>query len=81
VIVTNQVYLEFLSGDDFRKGVKKDTYFVGGDLMKYWCKCIIELKVENGRKRKAILLKHRSLPYKEMDFDIREKGIFKRGWI
>ena len=48
--------------------------------MKYWSKCIIELKLEN-RKRKAILLKHRSLPVKELNFEIREKGIFRRGWL
>ncbi len=81
VIITNQVYSEFLSDEDFRKGVKKDVHFVGGDLMKYWSKCIIELKVENNRKRKAVLLKHRSMPVKEMDFEIKDKGIFKRGWI
>ena len=80
VIITNQVYSDFLSEDEIRKGVKKEVNIVGGDLLKYWSKCIIELKIEN-KKRKAILLKHRSLPRKELDFEIREKGIFKRGWI
>ena len=80
VIITNQVYTDFVSEKDFRKGVKKGSNLVGGDLMKYWSKCIIELKLEN-RRRKAILLKHRSLPVKELNFEIREKGIFKRGWI
>jgi len=80
IIITNQVYTGFLSEEDLRKGVKKEVSFVGGDLLKYWSKCIIELKVEN-RRRKAILLKHRSLPQKELNFEIREKGIFKRGWI
>ena len=80
VIITNQVYTDFVSEEDFRKGVKKGSNLVGGDLMKYWSKCIIELKLEN-RRRKAILLKHRSLPVKELNFEIREKGIFKRGWI
>ena len=80
VIITNQVYADFVSEEDFRKGVKKGSNLVGGDLMKYWSKCIIELKLEN-RKRKAILLKHRSLPVKELNFEIRERGIFKRGWI
>ena len=80
VIITNQVYADFVSEEDFRKGVKKGSNLVGGDLMKYWSKCIIELKLEN-RRRKAILLKHRSLPVKELNFEIREKGIFKRGWI
>lgn len=81
VIITNQVYSGFLSDEDFRKGVKKEVNFVGGDLMKYWSKCIIELKMENNRKRQAILVKHRSLPYKELNFEIIDKGIFRRGWI
>jgi len=80
VIITNQVYSDFVSDEDFRKGVKKDINFVGGDLMKYWSKCIIELKLEN-RKRKAILLKHRSLPLKELNFEIRDRGIFRKSWI
>lgn len=81
VILTNQVYQEFLSEDDLKKGVKRGANIVGGDLLKYWSKCIIELKVENNRKRKAILLKHRSLPNKELNFEIRDKGVFRRGWI
>lgn len=80
VIITNQVYSSFLSEEEWKKGVQRETNIVGGDLFKYWSKCIIELKNNNGR-RKAILLKHRSLPVKELNFDIREKGIFKRGWI
>jgi len=80
VIITNQVYTDFVSKEDFRKGIKKGANLVGGDLMKYWSKCIIELKLEN-RRRKAILLKHRSLPVKELSFEIKEKGIFKRGWL
>ncbi|HJZ18985.1 MAG TPA: DNA repair and recombination protein RadB [Candidatus Nanoarchaeia archaeon] len=80
VILTNQVYHDFLSEEDFRKGIKRETNIVGGDLLKYWSKCIIELKSED-RKRKAILLKHRSLPFKELSFEIKDKGIFKKGWI
>jgi len=80
IIITNQVYHGFLSEEDLRKGVKRETSLVGGDLLKYWSKCIIELKNE-GKKKKAILLKHRSLPRKEMSFEIRDKGIFRRGWI
>jgi hypothetical protein len=53
---------------------------VGGDLFKYWSKCIIELKNENKRRR-AVLLKHRSLPEKEISFEIRDNGVFKKGWI
>ena len=80
VIITNQVYSDFLSREDLEKGVEKGVNLVGGDLMKYWCKCIIELKSQGNRK-KAVLLKHRSLPVKEMNFEIRNEGIFKRGWI
>ena len=46
----------------------------------YWSKTIIELKNENGKKR-AILLKHRSMPKKELVFEIKDKGIFKKGCI
>ncbi len=80
VIITNQVYKEFLSEDDLKKGVKPEANIVGGDLFKYWSKCIIELKNERGR-RKAILHKHRSLPRKEIGFEIKDRGIFKRGWL
>ena len=80
IIITNQVYSEFLSDEDLRQGKKKEVFIVGGDLLKYWSKCIIELKQE-GNKRKAVLVKHRSLPQKEFPFEIKDKGIFKRGWI
>ncbi len=80
VLITNQVYSEFISKEDFEKGAEKKVNIVGGDLMKYWSKCIIELKNDNGR-RKALLLKHRSLPQMEMAFEIRRKGIYKKGWI
>ncbi len=80
IIITNQVYGGFLSEEDWKKGVKREMNLVGGDLLKYWSKCIIELKLE-GNKRKAILLKHRSLPRKEMAFEIKNKGIFRRRWF
>jgi len=80
VIITNQVYGEFLSKEDIEKGIKPGVNIVGGDLFKYWSKCIIELKNDHG-KRKAVLLKHRSMPQKEMSFEIRNNGIFKKGWI
>ena len=60
IIITNQVYAGFLSEEEWKKGVKKEMNLVGGDLFKYWSKCIIELK-NSGGKRKAVLLKHRSL--------------------
>jgi len=80
VLITNQVYSSFLSDDEMRKGVEKETNIVGGDLFKYWSKCIIELKNDRG-KRKAILLKHRSLPENEMNFEIKNEGILKRSWL
>jgi DNA repair protein RadB len=80
ILITNQVYQDFLSKEEIEKGVEKETYIVGGDLFQYWSKCIIELKNEKG-KRKAFLLKHRSLPQKEISFEIKNEGIIKRGWV
>ena len=80
IIITNQVYMGFLSEEDWKKGVERETNLVGGDLFKYWSKCIIELKNDRGKK-KAILLKHRSLPQKEMSFEIKDKGVFRKRWI
>lgn len=80
VLVTNQVYHDFVSWDDLKNGKKKDVHFVGGDLMKYWSKCIIELEYERG-KRRAILRKHRSLPEKTLDFKIVHEGVKKSGWL
>ncbi len=77
VVITNQVYGNFLSFEDMKNGVEKEMNIVGGDLFKYWSKCIIELK--NGRTRKAVLLKHRSLDKKDFNFEIRDEGIFKKG--
>jgi len=69
VIVTNQVY----NWEDTQR-------MVAGDIMKYWGKCLIELRNENGR-RFALLRKHRSLGEKELEFEIRNDGIRKKGWI
>ena len=80
VLITNQVYSQFVEGE-WKNGFEKQMNIVGGDLFKYWSKCVIELKKEDN-KRKAVLLKHRSLPEKEMNFEIREKGIFKKkSWL
>ena len=78
IVITNQVYSEFLPDEEWRKNSEKKVNIVGGDLLQYWSKCIIELKNENGKKR-AVLLKHRNLPQKEISFEIKNKGIFKRG--
>jgi len=77
IMITNQVYSDFLSEEEFKNQTERKTNIVGGDLFKYWSKCIIELKNNSG-KRKAVLLKHRSLPEKEMSFIIKNEGIFKK---
>jgi DNA repair protein RadB len=78
VIITNQVYKGFQSEEDWKNGVEKEMNIVGGDLFQYWSKCIIQLRNDKG-KRKAVLLKHRSLPEKEFGFEIKNDGIFKKG--
>lgn len=80
VLVTNQVYYQFLNDEELRAGKEREGRMVGGDLLKYWSKCIIELKSDAG-KRKLLLRKHRSLPEKEMQFEIINSGIRKKGWI
>lgn len=67
VIVTNQVYRW-----------DESVRMVGGDILKYWGKCLIELVNDRG-KRIAYLRKHRSLPEKELEFQITNDGIRKRG--
>ncbi len=80
ILITNQVYNEFLSLEELKKGIKKEVRFVGGDLFKYWSKCIIELRFER-EKRTAFLFKHRSLNHKTLSFEIRDTGLFRKGWI
>jgi DNA repair protein RadB len=77
VIVTNQVYSTFTQNQEDRDTERKVS-MVGGDLLKYWSKCLIELQGRGG-KRKLILKKHRSLPQKELPFEIIRTGIRKRG--
>lgn len=78
VIVTNQVYSQFTRDENDQ--VEKQFSMVGGDLLKYWSKCIME--VQNYRGRRILKLrKHRSLPEKELEFEIINTGIRKRGWI
>jgi DNA repair protein RadB len=71
VLLTNQVYANF---DD-----KTKVNMVGGDILKYGSKCLIELHLnETTRRRKAVLRKHRFLPeLKQINFRIEEKGIEK----
>ena len=70
VLITNQVYADF--------GKENSIKIVGGDLLRYGSKCMIEL--QNGRNgvRKAILRKHRSIrAEKEIDFRIVSDGVVK----
>ncbi len=69
IIITNQVYRW-----------EETDKMVGGDIIHYWGKCLIELTHNKG-KRTAYLRKHRSLPEKEMDFQISNTGIKKRSWL
>jgi DNA repair protein RadB len=83
VVVTNQVYSKFESTTDYKlqttnSARERAVSMVGGDLLKYWSKCLIELQHYHG-KRKIILRKHRSLPVKELAFEIINAGIRKRG--
>lgn len=68
VLLTNQVYSVF----DERDKVN----MVGGDIMKYGSKCLIEIQKAHMSKRKLFIRKHRSLPESDAYiFDITEKGI------
>lgn len=53
VVITNQVYADFET---------ENVKMVGGDLLKYSSKCLIELRSAKNNLRQAILKKHRSIP-------------------
>jgi len=76
VIVTNQVYAAFSQSTE--KIQEPTVSMVGGDLLKYWSKCLLELSTRASR-RKISLIKHRSLPQKSMFFEIVNSGIRKKG--
>ncbi len=68
VLITNQMYSFF---DDREK-----THMVGGDVMQYGSKCIIELQIAPNRNRRVILRKHRSIPeLLEVMFEIKNFGL------
>lgn len=68
VLVTNQVYSSFDNRDEVR--------MVGGDLLKYWSKCIVKLEKVQNPVCKATIFKHRSLPAeKSTFFEIKEREI------
>ena len=68
IIITNQVYSSF----DEREKVN----MVGGDLLKYGSKCLIELQITPDNKRRAVVKKHRSIAEgKEVVFEITQKAL------
>jgi DNA repair protein RadB len=68
VLLTSQVYANF---ED-----KNRVNLVGGDVLKYTSKCLIELQKAHSNKRKAVLRKHRSMAEgKEAIFEIIDAGI------
>lgn len=70
ILITNQVYSNF---DE-----KDKVNMVGGDILKYGSKCLIEIQKTPSGKRTAILRKHRSQKEeKDITFEIVEKGIIK----
>jgi len=70
IIITNQVYANFEN--------KNQVNIVGGDLLKYSSKCLIELQSLSNGNRKMIIRKHRSISAeKTATFKIVEKGIIK----
>ncbi|MCA9477553.1 MAG: DNA repair and recombination protein RadB [Nanoarchaeota archaeon] len=67
ILVTNQVYSDFEQKDKVN--------IVGGDLLKYQSKCLIELRKIEG-KRSAVIQKHRSIEEgKTIYFTITNLGI------
>jgi len=80
ILITSQVYNEFLTEEDWLAGKQAGVNVVGGDVLKYWSKCIIELQNNKGKKH-AIIRKHRSLPIKQLSFEIINEGIKKKGWL
>jgi len=80
ILITGQVYSEFLTEEERNEGKKAGVNLVGGDILKYWCKCIIQLEVKNG-KRRAIIRKHRSMPENSLNFEIISQGIRKKRWF
>ncbi len=69
VLITNQIYKDFQD--------KSKINVVGGDILKYWGKCLIHVKKQDD-KRVAVLKKHRSqAENKKLYFKIVNQGIEK----
>jgi len=70
VLITNQVYTDF--------DAKDKVNIVGGDILKYGSKCLMELQITPNGNRRIILRKHRSIrEEKEIVFKIIEGGIIE----
>jgi DNA repair protein RadB len=70
VLIANQVYADF----DNPNSVK----LVGGDIIRYSSKCLLEIEKAHAGKRKITVRKHRSIAEGKDDFfEIVEKGIVK----
>ena len=68
VLIANQVYSNFN---------EKDKHIqVGGDIITYSSKCLIELK-NHKKMKEAVLVKHRSLPKRNIFFSIINSGLRK----
>lgn len=68
VLITNQVYQDFEN--------KEKVNIVGGDLLKYQSKCLIELQKNEDGTRTAIIRKHRSIEEnKQIRFKITDLGL------
>ncbi len=68
VLITNQVYSDFEEKDKVN--------MVGGDLLRYASKCLLELQITPSGNRRCIIKKHRSIrENSEITFKIVEGGI------
>lgn len=68
VIITNQVYS--INSNEIELS--------GRDVVKYWSKCLVELKKSDENRRLAIIRKHRSMPEgKKVEFELTSTGIEK----
>lgn len=68
ILITNQVYSNFEE--------KGKVNIVGGDILKYGSKCLIELQITPQNNRRVILKKHRSISQeKSFYFKIVQTGI------
>lgn len=71
VLVTNQVYSDFGSGE---------LELVGRDIPKYSSRCLIHIERASGTKRKATIIKHRSQPEGgSAEFLIKNEGLVDAG--